>query len=312
MITRISYQIIHIAATFVGFSLTVVAQDIKGPAPVSVSSANYQKTERAELIRRVSQKNAVNPAAISATPEMAPTHFIFLPGEIYESDLTYEELCRLLTPVLLKRNLINAADEQGLMREPEKVSLVLRIHYGIRPWRQPIVRTEQLTWRDGLVPRPKGRGLHTLGGDTLWESRAGGNDEALAAAKENQSGSSAWGKGAGRSGGSSGGSSSMTTGIMNSTATGVAGLTEYEGTRDFHIIVIDAFDYAELKKEGKSAKRIWTTFAAAPKEPKQLFSAMAKTLIRNAAPYLGETTSGLQVYTDSRANVEIGEAIVVP
>ncbi|MBX7123102.1 MAG: hypothetical protein K1X42_13315 [Opitutaceae bacterium] len=292
-------------------ALAAIAQDIKGPAPVSVSSANYQKTERAELIRRVSQKNAVNPPAITATPEMAPTHFIFLPGEVYESDLTYEELCKLLTPALLKRNLINAADEQGLMREPEKVSLVLRVHYGIRPWRQPIVRTEQLTWRDGLVPGPKGRGLHTLGGDTLWESRAGGNDEALAAARENQSGTSAWGKGAGRSGGSSS-SGTLTTGVMSSTSTGIASLTEYERTRDFHIIVIDAFDYAELKKEGKSAKRLWTTFAAAPKEPKQLFSAMAKTLIRNATPYLGETTSGLQVYTDARANVEIGEAIVVP
>ncbi len=292
-------------------SMLAIAQDIKGPAPVSVSSANYQTTDRAELLRRVSEKNAVNPPALTATPEMAPTHFIFLPGEVYESDLTYEELCKLLTPALLKRNLINAADEQGLMREPEKVTLVLRVHYGIRPWRQPIVRTEQLTWREGLVPGPKGRGLHTLGGDRLWESRSGGNDEALAAARENQSSGSAWGKGGGRSGGSSS-SGSMTQGIMNSTATGIAGLTGYESTREFHIIVIDAFDYAELKKEGKSAKRIWTTFAAAPKEPKQLFSAMAKTLIRNATPYLGETTNGLQVYTDARAKVEIGEAVVVP
>jgi len=307
---KTSFICIAIALSTTG----AVAQDIKGPAPVSVSAANYQKTDRAELIRSVSQKNVVNPAAMAVPSDTSPAYFIFLPGEVYESDVTYEELCKLLTPALLKRNLINAADEQGLMREPEKVSLVLRVHYGIRPWRQPIVRTEQLTWKDGIVPGPKGRGLHTLGGDTLWDSRAGGNDEALAAAKENQSGSSAWGKGGGKSGGGSGDSGSGgagTTGIMNSTATGIAGLTGYERTRDFHIIVVDAFDYAELKKEGKSAKRLWTTFVAAPKEPRQPFSAIAKTLIRNATPYFGETTGGLQVYTDARANVEIGEATVV-
>lgn len=297
------------------FTIGASAQDIKGPAPVSVSSANYQKTERAKLNRLVSEKNVVNPPSASVATDAPPAHYIFLPGEVYEADLTYEELCKLLTPALQKRNLINAADEQGLMREPEKVSLVLRVHYGTRPWRQPTVRTEQLTWRDGLEPSAKGRGLHTLGGDKLWDSRAGGNDEALAAAKENQSSGSAWGKGGGKAGGSggdSGSGSAGTTGIMGSTASGLAGLTGYESTRDFHIIVIDAFDYAELKKEGKSAKRLWTTFVAAPKEPKQTFASLAKTLIRNATPYFGETTSGMQVYTDVRANVEIGEAVVAP
>lgn len=305
---------LRLFAAFLASSIFVAAQDIKGPAPVSVSSANYQKTDRADLIRAVGEKNAVNPAAASPAAGASPVHFIFLPGEIFEADMTYAELCELLTPALLKRNLINAADDQGLIYEPDKVSLVLRVHFGIRPWREPIVRTEQLAWRDGLTPGTKGRGLHTLGGERLWERRAGGNDEAQAAARENQSGTSAWGKGGGRStGGSGGGMGGLGgPGSMRGPSSGIDSLTGYEITRDFHIIVIDAFDYAELKKEGKSAKRLWTTFVAAPKEPKQTFSSIAKTLIRNAAPYFGETTVGLQVYTDARAKVEIGEATVVP
>jgi hypothetical protein len=85
----------------------------------------------------------------------------------------------------------------------------------------------------------------------------------------------------------------------------------YAGTRAFHIIVVDAFDYQELKEKGKAARRIWTTFVAAPKQGRESFAEMASTLIRNATPYFGETNSGMQVYTDARAEVTIGEATVI-
>ena len=38
---------------------------------------------------------------------------------------------------------------------------------------------------------------------------------------------------------------------------------------------------------------------------------LAATLIRNATPYFGETTRGLQIYSDTRAEVKIGEMIEV-
>ena len=312
----------HFSHVFSGLLLfaTIGAQaseDIKGFAPVSVSSANYRTTDRAELVRQVSEKNQVNPVLAQTVPRKDPAYFIFLPGEIYESDLTYEELCKLLTPALASKGFINAADDQGLIREPNRVELILRVHYGTRPWRRPTVRTEQLTWRDGLEPRPQGRGIQNLGGERLWDSRAGGNDDALSAARENQSSGSAWSKGGGGGGGGGAGgdpspSASAGVPVVNASALGLTSLTGYEITRDFHLIVVDAFDHAEVKKDGKTAKRVWTTFVAAPKDPKQPFSEMVSALIRNGTPFFGETSSGLQVYTDARAEVKIGESVVVP
>ncbi len=285
--------------------------DIKGFAPVSVSAANYRESEPSELKRALSLENAINPEPSELKPLTEPISFIFLPGEIYSAEPSYEELCTKLTTALRKKGYINAADAQGIIREPDKVKLVLRVSYGQRPWRMPTVRTDRLTWRDGLEARAKGRGLHTLGGERVWDSRAGGNDDALAAAAENQNNTgSAWNKGnasaTGNTGGSSGGAAvSPTTGVANV-------LSGYEGTRDFHLIVVDAFDYAELKEHGKSAKRVWSTFVSAPSERGQRFQDMVSLLIRNAVPFFGETSSGLQVYTDARAEVSIGEAVVVP
>jgi hypothetical protein len=34
-------------------------------------------------------------------------------------------------------------------------------------------------------------------------------------------------------------------------------------------------------------------------------------MLRSAAPYWGETTSGLQIFSDARAEVRIGEAVEV-
>lgn len=284
--------------------------DIKGYSPVSVSAANYRDTDHAELVRQVETANEVNPPALALKPTAARVLFVFLPGEIYSSDPAYEEVCKLLTPALAKKGYINAADEQGIIREPDNVKLVLRLTYGEREWRWPAVRTDRLTWRDGLDARPKGRGLHTLGGDRVWDSRAGGNDDALSAAAENQSNtSSAWGKGNASATGGTGTSGGG--GSLGLSATTVA-RTGYQSTRNFHLIVVDAFDYAELKEKGKSAKRLWTTFVSAPKEHGKTFADVTRLLIRNATPYFGETSKGLQVFTDARAEVTIGEVVEVP
>jgi hypothetical protein len=306
-----------------GLPLALVAADnaaaVKGFAPVSVSSANYRNTPRDELVRAVDgDRAAVNPETPGLKPLSAPIHFIFMPGEIYDADLTYEQLTEMLTPALAKKGYVNGADAQGLIREPAKVTLVLRVHYGTRTWRLPTVRATDLTWADGLVPRRKGKGLHNLGAEQTWEYRAGGNDDSLNAAAANAANTQSFGFGSGgggggaAAGGSAGGGGAaqgaLTPGLGSNA--GVGGV-EYGSTRDFHLIVVDAFDYQELKKDGKSARRLWTTFVSAPKEPKQNFSDLASTLIRNATPYFGETTRGMQVYSDTRAEVKIGEMIEV-
>lgn len=299
----------------IGFAADAAAE-IKGFAPVSISSANYRATPREQLLRAVEGRGAVNPAKAPLQPLAAPQHFIFMPGEIFESDLTYEQVTGLLTPALAKKNYINAADEQGLIREPTKVTLVLRISYGDRLWRLPTVRPNDITWADGMIPRPRGRGLHNLGGEAAWDHRAGGNDETFAAVGANAANAQSFGFGSGAAGGGaaassgSGAAAQATLTPGQGTVAGPGGV-EYGSTREFHLIVVDAFNYQELKKEGKAAKRLWSTFVSAPREPKQKFSDLAATLIRNAVPFFGETSDGLQVYTDVRAEVKIGEMIEV-
>jgi uncharacterized membrane protein YgcG len=298
------------------------ATQVRGFAPVSVSAANYRTTSREELVRAVElDQAAVNPDAPALQSLKKPQYFFFIPGEIFDADLRYEQVTEILTAALAKKGYINGADPQGIIREPEKITLALRVNYGTLPWRLPTVRSQDITWYDGMVPRPRGMGLHVLGGERTWDQRAGGNDESFAAiaANDTASGSSVYGGGGGKGGAGAGGSSSGGA-SGNTGAASVAGPNlgsaaspggEYGATRDFHVIVVDAFDYQELKKDGKSARRLWTTFVSAPKEPKQKFSAVAETLARNAIPYFGETTKGLQVYSDVRAEVRIGDLVEI-
>ncbi len=275
--------------------------DIKGFAPVSVSSANYRETPRDELLKRARAKNTLNPAPRELAPLPAPKHFVFIAGEIFPSDLSYDALCRALTPELAKKGYINAADDQGRVAEPQKVTLMLRVNYGVSLWRNPVVRTEHLSWDEGLVGKVHdSRSLTHLGGDVVWNNRAGGNDDALeAGAKNDANTSSFWGSGGGAATGTS---------AIN---TNDAGGGTYDSTRNFNLIVVDAFDYTELKSKGKSAKTLWTTFIAAPVERGQKFSQAVAAMLRSAAPYWGETTAGLQVFNDARAEVRIGEAVEV-
>lgn len=278
------------------------AADIRGFAPVSVSSVNYSKLSRDEMVKAVEAPNAVNPTSVSLKPLAQPVHFVFLPGEIFASDLKYEDVCEMLTPSLAEKGYLNAADRVGLIKEPGKVKIVLRVTFGVRNWRLPKVRTENLTWYDGMQSRPRGRTLTTLGGEVVSENRAGGDDFALAAAAANENNTNTV-----FSGGSPK-SQAAALPVEVASSTGVL----YGGTREFNLIVIDAFDYAELKTKGKQAKRLWTTFVASPVERGKKFSDVAVTLIRSATTQWGESTTGLQIFTDARAEVKIGEAVVVP
>lgn len=277
--------------------------DLKGFSPVSVSSANYRETPREILLQRVGAKNSLNPPESELLPLKEPRYFVFIAGEIFPADLDYETVCGLLTPALAKKNFINAADSKGIIREPQKVTLMLRVNYGVSLWRLPVVRTEHIAWDEGLVGKPHdSRSLTHLGGDIAWNARAGGNDDALDAGAKNESANSLFG-------GAGGSSSTGPAAAPYSYA--AAAPTAYESSREFNLIVVDAFDYAELKTQGKSAKTLWTTFVAAPVERGQKFSRALDAMLRSAGPFWGETTSGMQVFNDARAEVKIGEVVEV-
>lgn len=276
------------------------------PAPVSVSSANYENTPRDEMILSVEGKMQANPGTRTLEPLARPQRFVFIPGDIYESDISYEEICQRLAAALAKKGFINATDAQGRVIDPQNVDLILRVHAGERDWRNPIVRTESLTWKDGLIARPRGRSLTTLGGDVFWDNRAGGNDDALGAAARNENSP---GFGFGSTPASPGGQAPLNT--YSATASANASAVEYEATREFYLIVVDAFRYSELMTKGDRAKRVWTTFLAAPRQRGQVFSDVLNTMLRVGTAYFGETTRGLQMFNDARATVTPGEIKVI-
>jgi hypothetical protein len=265
--------------------------------PVSVSSANYAADSSEEVFRAVHEKMQVNPATPALKPLSQPRHFVFAPGESFESDLTFAQVCAFLAPALAKKGYLNAADEAGRIAAPEKIELILRVTSGGRRWRDPTVRTEMLRWRDNLVPRKLSEAV-VFGLETAWDSKAGGNDNALGAVGNIQDRQDA---------SATGGSGIATIAGSQTTAAPVG----YESSRDFYLIVVDAFDYDELQKKKGAAKRQWTTFIAMPREGHQKFSEVIATMLKVGTPYFGETTRGLQAFDDARARVEIGTPEVV-
>jgi len=268
------------------------AQPGRAPLPVSVSSANYAETRWDDVRRIVADPAQVNPAEPALEPRATPQTYVFAPGELYESDVPYEELCRQLEGALAKKGFINAADAQGRVAAPDKIDLILRLSSGGRRWRNPTVRTDRLTWDQGLTSTHRStRSL--LGGQMSWDNRAGGNDDALAIAVAEQ------------------GKIGSTTGGTVESSQGTTAANAYNSTRDFFLLVVDAFGYQDLLKKQAKAPRLWTTFIALPQEEKQTFSQVLATMLRVATPYFGETTRGLQMFTDARATVKLGELEVL-
>lgn len=259
--------------------------------PVSVSSANYAETAAAELFSAIEHEKAkVNPAAADAAAPKRDQSYVFAPGDLFARDLSYEEVCARLAPALAKRGFRAAADAHGRVAQPDKVDLVLRVTIGTRYWRDPKVRLDHLTWRQGLEPKIWSQ-ISLNGGPTVFDRRAGGNDHALANAGRIQDAQEGGGAYAGQ-------------GVGESTFA-------YDSTREFFLLVIDAFSYRELLDRGDRAKRQWTTFVAMPRQDKELFSAVLPTLVKVGTPYFGETTRGLQMFDDARATIDLGTPQVV-
>ena len=292
MPTRPLCIIVVVVATSLNLAVAAPSDRPEPVLPVSVSSANYATTPWDQVRRFVADPSQVNPLARNAEPIAQPQHFVFAPGELYESDVPYAELCRQLDTALAKKGYLNAADANGRIAAPDKIDLILRISSGGRRWRNPAVRTENLTWKEGLAHTDRTtRSL--IGGQVAFDNRAGGNDYALAGAMAEQ----------GKIG-------SATGGIMEASQ-GVAAASGYESSRDFFLLVIDAFGYRDLLEKKARAQRRWTTFIALPREEHNSFAAVLPTLLRVATPYFGETTRGLQVFTDARATVKLGDFQVI-
>lgn len=253
------------------------------PAPASeivVSSVNYALTPP-KVLKKIFRERAELTEA--PPPSAAPTllrYYQFLLGERLESDLSYLEVCQLLVPALAAKNLRNT-------RDLSKVELVLRVTFGSRTWRDPFVRNGDLEWRHGLVPR---RRIGTsLGAYTAWDERAGGDESSLHQTEQFLTELNP-------TGGSDGLADRLIGGLH---------------TEDYHLIVVDAFEVADLRAQGNFAPRAWTTFIAVPRRGKARFSDLAAAMIARAAPYFGETLPGKVRFTDREGAVVPGDIRVI-
>jgi hypothetical protein len=279
--------------------------------PVSVSSANYELTPVEELVRYANERDVVDPDQPITTAVREHHSYIFMPGEIYVAFPSYGDLCRRLAPALAAQGFDNAADAQDRVPKDRKIDLVLRLSYGQREWRVPAVRVRNLQFRDGLVTRPRADRIISGGAETAFDYFAGGNDEAINAIANTGTGALSNASGAGNF--AQGGPGTMPDSAVRAPGGEAASLTETRNTRDYNILVVDAFDYAELKTRGRSAVRKWSTFVALPVQAgSQDFDAIIDRMISTAQPYFSQTTRGIQFYRDTRTRVILHELIILP
>lgn len=257
-------------------SVALAAPAPARPNEVIVSAANYAESPPDVLAKLFRHPQDLVDAPSPPARERRVCYYQFLPSEPLTADLAYADVCQLLKPVLAARNFVNTADKA-------KVELILRVTFGERRWRDPLVREEDLTWRHGLVPKKRGTSLDAA---AAWDDRAGGDELGLYAMERDLM-------------------------AISPGAEGMAdSLIGKLPTEDYYLIVVDAFEVATLRKKGNDTPRAWTTFIAVPRRKGTKFSDVAANMIAKAGPYFGETLPGKAHFTDQGA-VKVGDLKVI-
>ncbi len=264
-------------AAGLGPALAGSAAEPRRSSEIIVSAANYAQSPPDVLARLFHHPQDL----VDVRPPPAgqsPVHYYqFLPSETLAADLTYVEVCKLLLPVLTAKNFFNTTDKA-------KVDFILRVTFGERRWRDPMVREGDLAWRHGLVPERRSTAWGSAG---VWDERAGGDELALHALERDLVAVSP-------------GAEGMADSLIGNLP-----------TDDFYLIVVDAFDVATLRRKGNDTPRAWTTFIAVPRRKGVKFSDVAAQMIAKAAPYFGETLPGKAHFTDREGTVRIDELKVI-
>ncbi|WP_438481820.1 hypothetical protein [Oleiharenicola lentus] len=255
-----------------GLALASHAATPKRANEIVVSSANYAEASP-EVLAKLFRKPAdlTNVTPPPATEKPA-RYYQFLPSESLSADLSYSDVCKLLLSPLAAKNLHNTADQA-------KVELILRVTFGETRWRDPFVRKDNLEWSHGLIPKKRGTSLDAA---QAWDERAGGDESALYQLERDS-------------------------GVEGMADRLIGGMN----TEDYYLIVVDAFEVAELKLKGNKTPRAWTTFIAVPRQKGVKFSDVAVKMIEKAAPYFGETLTGKARFTDREGSVKIGDLNII-
>ena len=285
----------------------------KRPVPVSVSAANYSQLSDEELYARIHDP-ANAPSEAPVVPKATkPIFYLVVPGEIYPSDVSFDTINWELEISLEPRGYFNAIYQMRAGRMPTRIDYLLRVHYGERPWLNPTVRMDRITWgNDGLVANRYKTNL--ISESFLHDPRVGLSPSEIASLHQ------------------------LFLSLMTMTSGGerVSGLAEKlngglpphdlamdrqlardfdqddEASRDFFLVVVEAFKLDDVAAMKRKAPCIWATFISVPADPGRKFSKVLRTMVQTAKPYFGETTHGLQVYEVPLGKVFIGTPVEVP
>lgn len=282
---------------------------LKEPLPVSVSAANYSQLSGKELYARVNDADNTQPEASAATKPTKPLFYLLLPGEIYPSDVSLETIYRELEVSLEPRGYFNVIYQMRAGRMPTRIDYLLRVHYGQRLLLRPRVRGDRVTWgNDGLV---SSRYKTNLLSDLSYDPRIGLSPEEMAGIHSLFASLMA-GNGVG----------ALTVGgvenyaLASSLQLSEPSLNDFgqedQASRDFCLVVVEAFKFDDVRVMNGKAPCTWATFIAVPVEHGQKFSDVLRTMLHTATPYFGETTRGLQIYEVPPGKVLMGTPVEVP
>lgn len=268
-----------------------VAASIAGASnvPVTVSAVNYAEASDAALFAVTHSDPVVEPVRPAENKAKQPLYYLFLPGEVYPSDMTPDAVAYQVEVALEPRGYYNLIYQKKAGHDPHRIDYLLRVHYGYKRWWLPHVRADRITWgNDGLVANRNEAGLQGH-----YDPREGQNMTVQLRALLPQT--------AGPGG-----------------AARQEMISHYLADFDTHvavpryIIVIEAFKFDDVRAHNGKARCAWCTFISTPLTHAQKFSEVAATMLRTAAPYFGSTTSGLQLFEVPPGKVIVGTPVVVP
>jgi hypothetical protein len=262
---------------------------------VSVSAADYTQLSAEDLYARVNGPPSSNPSPPSVAHPDRPLFYAFVRGETFPSDATTDTVFRELAVPLARRGYFNILYEVEAGYRPNRIDYLLRINSGVRRWKTPVVRTDKVTWSDyGLVSeRHNPRSAYLTGDAANADARAGSDANTalnMATFFQNQ----------------------IMFGTQDPGQFSTANLADSADSRDYGLIVIEAFRFQDVVAQRNDAPCAWSVFVAVPLGPGQRFSGVLRALARAATPYFGSTTSGVQLFDVPAGKVLMGEPVPVP
>jgi hypothetical protein len=275
-------------------------------AVVSVSAVNYSALSDREIFDNANGQTNTSPESPPHSKQERPVYYLMLPGEVDASDVRFDSLYHQLGASLEHRGYYSALAQVKAGR-PLKLDYLLRVHYGIKPWLTPTVRSDRVTWgNDGLLAK---RYKSVMLSNTDFDPRAGlSQAEVDNMAQLSLKLMSSKGSNGTESGDSLVEARQFTQDQREATSSGEMTGAAY----DFCFVVVEAFRFADVKAMDTKAPCAWMIFIAVPNDDDKLkFSRVLPSMLKTAELYYGTTTNGMQVHEVPLGTVKVGEPVEV-